>query len=222
MSDIQSLPFQDWQNRDRPNLEVLKISTPLYSVFGSDWFLFHFEVANRQAGDDLAGLFRKAIAQCSARAPKQSHAEAASPSLTDTLNFIVDKVNSQGKLTWVDTITDSAGTTVVSKSYDSEDTFYVGPTPCVLNIRDSHLTFTRRLSLRRIVNIEVLPWTDALPSLNATGQKHVVTPMMYSLVVHTPKNRALMFADESLADRIAKAMTHAAEICGAGANSEPF
>jgi hypothetical protein len=50
-----------------------------------------------------------------------------------------------------------------------------------------------------------------------------VTPDTFFLVVKQTKGKEDRFAlDEEMANRLAKAMIHAVELCGAGSQQEPF
>jgi hypothetical protein len=87
----------------------------------------------------------------------------------------------------------------------------------------------RWISLRDVQDIVVKPYAQYQAELNAIhGPKLVVpstNPSMMALVVRTPngfvKENFFLFTDTDLAGRVAKALTHAVELCGGG-NKEPF
>ena len=88
-----------------------------------------------------------------------------------------------------------------------------------------------QFSFKVIAKIEIMPLQDALNKTSvADGHPELIVqstnPQLWNLLVtrsDVPKQfNHFSFDDENIADRIAKAMTHAAELCGAGANKEPF
>jgi hypothetical protein len=87
----------------------------------------------------------------------------------------------------------------------------------------------RQLSFRRIGRIEVMKLKDYLlaswfNSQVVQGYRNIEWPPTFVLEVSAPggDSKELYFSDETLANRVAKAMVHAAELCGAGSNEEPF
>jgi hypothetical protein len=84
-------------------------------------------------------------------------------------------------------------------------------------------------SLRTVQEIVVKPWEqfetewlakNSHPEISVTS----TNPAMTALVVNQPHGaqNVFIFTDADLADRTAKAMLHAVELCGGGKTEEPF
>jgi hypothetical protein len=162
---------------------------------------------------------------------------AAEPTLAETVGFIREKLSSDGKAGFVAAMRDTVHSTNTSNIIAASVTGVIqNPKGCGLRYRwvvnrDGH-TLTDEivnLSFKGILKIEVMPVTDLLnrinpseghPELEAIGSK----PATWALVVtHANSQRNVIYLeDENLADRIATAMTHAAELCGSSDSSEPF
>jgi hypothetical protein len=83
-------------------------------------------------------------------------------------------------------------------------------------------------SLREVRQVVVLPYAQANNEWNAkNGHPNNITtstnPPATELSVRRPhgEENCFYFTDEALANRLAKAFTHAAELCGGG-NKDPF
>jgi hypothetical protein len=165
------------------------------------------------------------------------------PSLEVTMKFIVDKLNDIGEVSSTAPFQKSDdGSTgngalsfEVSKviaypsqcrvSYHRNSNFIPGSfafhDPPGLNTDDG-------FGFREVEDIVVLPLEKYLnESWARSGNNSAVilstSPAIFALVVRRPHGAENMFAfyDATLADRVAKAMTHAVELCGGG-NREPF
>ncbi|HTV51464.1 MAG TPA: hypothetical protein VME21_09760 [Steroidobacteraceae bacterium] len=82
--------------------------------------------------------------------------------------------------------------------------------------------------MKEAKTVVVEPTTQRLNSLNAQlGNPNLITtsttPTTTSLEVRFPRNVVAYFefTDPRLADRVARALTHAIELCGGG-NQDPF
>jgi hypothetical protein len=100
-----------------------------------------------------------------------------------------------------------------------------------------HFKFTRNgevvsdldswIPLKQIANIVVMPTEQYLKDVDAKGGHPSWTPRIDPPTWHLKTVRAdgtfnrIAFSDQDLADRVAKAMVHAVELCGGG-SKEPF
>lgn len=201
----------------------------LWSVGVSDWGLFDLKFPTKQAAEQAAALLRESIKQCTAIQVPPRLAASAVPNLTETLSFIADKLSSQGRvgLSWTANPTTGGGETGDFTTTDSWDYFNASPTPshCSMGIEATDVvsTYHNELSFGRIGKIEVLKYKDYAARLLNGYQIKAASPV-FVLAITTPgsESKQLYFSDETLANRVAKAMVHAAELCGAGANREPF
>jgi hypothetical protein len=174
----------------------------------------------------------------------------SSPSLAETMKFIQDKLNDNNKTSWIDNEQRNGAnwTDTVTHEFSSvvADT---GQCRISYHIFTKHSVSYRWLatsdgknnngknnkgedisfSLRSVQEIVVKPWeqyeTEWLaknghPDTTVTSS----APAMTALVVHQPHGveNVFTFTDAALADRIAKAMVHAVELCGGGKSEEPF
>jgi len=198
----------------------------LYSVGFHSWTPFDIKFSTKDAAEQASALLRESVKQCSSApiTPRPSDG----PGLAETLSFIADKLKSQGQVASKSTASPLHGGEGVPLTNNFElsiDYFQVSsnPTTCTLSIGGDIL------SSRRISKIEVLKSKDHFARLlardypNATFQISETHPF-FVLDIKIPggDSRYLFFSDETLANRVAKAMVHAAELCGAGSNREPF
>jgi hypothetical protein len=173
---------------------------------------------------------------------------ASSPTLADTMKFIQDKLNDNNKTSWIDNAqrTLDAGTKwtdTVTHEFSSvvADTgqcrisyhifskhslpYWAMKTSDGKNNKGEDKTF----SLRSVQEIVVKPWeqyeTECMAKIGHPETIVTATnPAMIALVVRQPHGveNVFTFADAALADRIARAMVHAVELCGGGKSEEPF
>jgi hypothetical protein len=170
---------------------------------------------------------------------------ASGPSLAVTMQFIQDKLNDNNKASWIDstqgvlgavpdTVTHEISNVVADQSqcrisyhlFTKHSASYRWvPTSDGKNNKGEDSSF----SLRAVQEIVVKPWeqfeTEWLaknghPDTTVTS----VNPPMTALVVRQPHGveNVFTFTDAALADRLAKAMVHAVELCGGGKTEEPF
>jgi hypothetical protein len=179
-------------------------------------------------------------------APPPPPRPAAGPSLAVTMQFIQDKLNDNGKASWIDSTQGVLGALTDTVTHETSN-IVADQSQC----RISYHLFTKHtapyrwvptsdgknnkgvvesfFSLRAVQEIVVKPWeqyeTEWLaknghPDTTVTS----VNPPMTVLVVRQPHGveNVFTFTDAALADRIAKAMVHAVELCGGGKTEEPF
>jgi peptidyl-prolyl cis-trans isomerase A (cyclophilin A) len=161
------------------------------------------------------------------------------PTLPETMKFIQSKLSALGKVSFVAVSKDAIhGTTISNLRSERASSVVADARTCTIHY---HWTTTLddqsqsdqdiQFSFKVIAKIEIMPLQDALNKTSvADGHPELIVqstnPQLWNLLVtrsDVPKQfNHFSFDDENIADRIAKAMTHAAELCGAGANKEPF
>jgi len=184
-----------------------------------------------------------ALALCAQRAvappPKPTD---NGPSLAVTMRFIQDKLNDTGPINyvafWQNTTDGSTG----------NNTITIEDTKVVADLNQCRIFYQEKVirngedkgdigygfSVREIKNIVVKPYAQYLTeSLADSGSPNIITtstnPPLMALNVNLPPNfkfhhgfnYSFIFKDADTADRVAKALTHAVELCGGG-NKDPF
>lgn len=161
------------------------------------------------------------------------------PTLSETLQFIQEKLNGLGKVSFVVVTQDAVqGTKVSTVLTEIASNIKLGVPTCTINYHwattrhgQSLLDQNIQFSFKAIAKIEIMPLQEALNRTNvAEGHPELTVqstnPQLWTLLVTRsdfPKQFShFSFDDQKLADRVAKAMTHAAEMCGAGEDNEPF
>ncbi len=158
------------------------------------------------------------------------------PSLAVTMQFIQDKMNDIGKVNFVEFLQNTNDNSNFTSSWSNEITNAVAdPNQCKISFhwrvwkggsisQDRDVWYT----IRDVENIETKPYAQYQTELDASlGNPNLITtstnPPLTALLVYRPHNWSSVFpfTDPNLADRVAKALTHAVELCGGG-NKEPF
>ena len=194
-------------------------------------------VALKLAGATEAEL-KAILAQGAASVdPQPAGVPAASgPTLAETMQFIQEKLNDLGKIAWVefnqdatnggtstDTMTNETSN-VVADANQCRISYYRKGAQNGKITRDENRAFL----LRDVQEIVVKPleqfeneWLakNGHPELVVTS----TNPPMTVLVLRQPhgEDYTFRFTDANLADRVAKAMLHAVELCGGG-NKDKF
>lgn len=153
------------------------------------------------------------------------------PSLAVTMQFIQDKLNSIGQVNWTAFVTDPSGNPQPPLQPGVQITVStMDPSKCVMTYRylepATHADSMRTVAFASVVNVTVEPWEQYYNRVaGTTHQLRTATqpPTLYlSLVRANEKvHPGFFFQDADLADRVAKAMVHAVELCGGG-NKDPF
>jgi hypothetical protein len=162
--------------------------------------------------------------------PPPMRGEAAS--LKDTMKFIEAKL--PGKVNFMvyvhDSITGRDGT---HKESSEKSNIFADADSCQisyhsLRIVEGATMFDKDVSilLKQIQEIVLMPKDQAKQREAAKGGHpefgFKIDPPVFVLLVNSPKvNVGFEFYDETLADRVSKALQHAVELCGGG-NQEPF
>jgi hypothetical protein len=195
-----------------------------------------------------AVLFNISVTAQQPVAPPPPQPAAAGPSLAVTMQFIQDKLNDNNKASWIDNAqtTRYAGMNWADTVTHEISNVVADQGQC----RISYHLFTKHsvayrwiatsdgknnkgeessFSLRTVQEIVVKPWEqfetewlakNGFPGTSVTS----VNPPITALVVRQPHGveNVFVFTDAALADRVAKAMVHAVELCGGGKSEEPF
>jgi hypothetical protein len=228
MGNAEVLTSQDFLIRSQPGVENT-VSPTVYSV--SLLSMGDFKVRDQPAANQIANALRQVVQQCKTLPP----AAASGPGLEETLSFIEDKLNQQGAVNWLSTVSDTVKGTSGSPIQMSVTVAGVTGDP-----RSCRLTYhwtkvaggknsgdsTYALTLRRVEKLSVMTMEQANNAQHAReGHPELVetlSPALYELVINGAANRAwyFPFTDQDVSNRVAKAILHAVELCGGG--KEPF
>ncbi|HEY1208820.1 MAG TPA: hypothetical protein VGE85_05595 [Terracidiphilus sp.] len=171
-----------------------------------------------------------------ANAPPAGAQTNSGPSLAETMQFIQDKLNDIGKVAYVTFRQDvSDGRTATYTRTSEISNVVADQNQCRISYdrkgtgggktyKDENSVF----SLRDVQDIVVRPWEQLETEYQAkNGYPNVIVtsnnPPITVLEVRRPhgEENVFLFIDANLADRVAKAMSHAVELCGGG-NKEKF
>jgi hypothetical protein len=229
INEPQAMASQDYLNRIEPDVQH-SVAPTVYSV----WLppgATDFKVRDQGAANRVAAALGQLIQQCKA-SPRPT--ATSGPSLQETLTFIEDKLNAQGPVNWIATTQNTvAGTSgqPVQNSYQISGVTG-DPGACFLKYHSKHVSGGKpseadsAINLRRVEKIQVMGLQEAGATEYARGGHpelvESISPAAYDLVIADAANRTWHFpsADQDLANRVAKAMLHAVELCGGG--KEPF
>ena len=155
------------------------------------------------------------------------------PSLVDTMKFIEDKINQQDKVTFAAYSHDNISGEDVAEQYSYD------ARPVVADAASCKFTYhsTRVRNgvtkggpggngfyapLKSVQSIEVRTGEQEFKRINvALGHPSIDTkidPQVYVLALRMPgsNDSTIFFAEEDVANRVAKALVHAVELCGGG------
>ncbi|MGA7156575.1 MAG: hypothetical protein WBY53_07000 [Acidobacteriaceae bacterium] len=171
----------------------------------------------------------------------------SSPSLEVTLNFIQHKLNDQGIIRYMSYHTDpnypqgkvwvytrsvniasvSASSSSCIIAYHLIESFKLVPNETSPETKLVTTEGDYGIPLKDVEIVKIEPMEQYLIDQNVlVGNTSIITstqPKTWVLLAQRPHNiyNYLVFQDADLADRVAKALTHAVELCGGG-NSDPF
>ena len=160
----------------------------------------------------------------------------AGPSLEVTLKFIQDKLGEEGKIAYSAAVTDTA-----QQEIEWTNKFVVELSNPAFDTAACRITFHWRaevngkvaddkdytINLREVSKLVVLHQEENQRQVDARNghdsYQSRITPALFALIAQRPKKveNVFLFSDEEMANRVAKAMVHAVELCGSG-SSEPF
>lgn len=223
IGDVEVLSTEEYIHRTRPGVQ-LTMSPTLYSVTGERGDI---KVRDLQKGNQIAGELRELAQQCRAM-PIPPPAANSGPGLADTLHFIEDKLNANGAVNYQLIIANkSNGSPVGNPVPESHNLTQAEAdlSACLLRYHLDSKPFV--ISLRRVEKLEVITVKDWFER-DAPAYTYQTVPAIYVLygTNHGGQKWQLLFRDEEMANRVAKAMNHAVELCGSfgsgGAAPEPF
>jgi hypothetical protein len=168
--------------------------------------------------------------------PQPTPDKPAGPSLEVTMKFIEDKLSEIGTVNFAGYVHDSANNTDgVQKFSATFSNVVANPGACTLSYH--RLVFNNGskehdenvlVNLRDVQSIAVLPdeqdWQMFLARNGEPTKTVKDVPDISALVIKLPGGRdpTIRFYEQAMADRVAKAMVHAVELCGGGPKPEPF
>jgi hypothetical protein len=180
-----------------------------------------------------------ALAQVAVPPPPQpapDRGESHGPSLEVTMKFIQDKLNTVGTVNFAGYVHDSANNTDgVQKFSSTISNAAANAGACALSYHRLVINNGSRehdenivINLRDVQSIAVLPdeqdWQMYLVRTGDSTKTVKDVPDISALVIklNNGKDPTLRFYEQELADRVAKALVHAVELCGGGPKPEPF
>jgi hypothetical protein len=157
------------------------------------------------------------------------------PSLSETMNFIQTKLNEVGKLSFADYVHNNATNNDWIVQNSSEATNVVAdPTSCRITYHmkvlvNGHIEFDEDagIALKDVQDLTVKAVEEDIKTIDAgsgyTTRSYRADPPIFVLTTRRAGNgsNSFDFANEAMANRVAKAMVHAVELCGGG-NKDPF
>jgi hypothetical protein len=182
-----------------------------------------------------APLSAPALAQTAVPPPPKP--AGSGPSLDVTMKYIQDKLGDIGKVSYVafvQNVTD--GSTGSNTRTFEVSTVIASTSECwvfyMLNTRIDGKPATSgafKFSLHDVQDIVIKPMEQAISEENAReGKPNIivtsVNPTLTALLVRQLHGAPYIFpfTDAGQADRVAKAMVHAVELCGGGGEKDPF
>jgi hypothetical protein len=177
--------------------------------------------------------FSAAIAQQPVAPPPKPAADG--PTLETTMKFIQDKLQERGKMNFAVYTHDNADGKDYIDQYSGEASNIVAdPAACSIsfhsNIKRNGAVLVDTnisLSFRDVLDLAVMPEEQEFKKGYAAAGHPTwnprVDPPLFLVVARRAGNQAngFLFVDEDTANRVAKAMVHAVELCGGG-SKEPF
>jgi len=192
-------------------------------------------IALKQAGATEAELYAVlAQGETAARPAEQPPAAvsaASGPSLAESMQFVQDNLNGLGKVAWGDFCQDTSNGSTWTDTLTSEiGNVVADQNQCRISFHrkaaNGDKTYTDEdsvFSLRDVREIVVEPYEKAETEWSAkNGHPNIITvstsPSVTALIVRSSKGEedVFRFTDATLADRVAKALNLAVELCGGG------
>ncbi|MGD0683066.1 MAG: hypothetical protein ABR990_13570 [Terracidiphilus sp.] len=179
-------------------------------------------------------LSAPAFAQTAAPPPPKP--AGSGPSLEVTMQFLQEKLSDIGKVTFL------SYTQNTRNGSNTSETDSIEVSNVAVNANQCHITYHWKvimdgrldqdknsgIPLRDVQDVVIKPYAQYQTELDASlGNPHILTPStnppLSALLVRRAHGVYNLFpiADADTADRIAKAMVHAVELCGGG-NKTPF
>jgi hypothetical protein len=183
----------------------------------------------------LAGA--TALAQQTVPPPPQPAADkSAGPSLEVTMKFIQEKLGEIGTVNYAAYFHDASDNSDwVQKMSATYSNVVANPGACTLSyhrliLNNGQTSYNDNIFvvMHDVQSITVLPdeldWQKYLARTGETTRAVKDVPDIYVLNIKLPKGveYPIRFYEQEMANRVAKAMIHAVELCGAGSAPEPF
>jgi hypothetical protein len=181
----------------------------------------------------FCGIALTLSAQQSVPPPPKPAADG--PSLAATMQFIQARMQERGKMNFAVYTHDNVDGKDYIDQYSGEPSNFVAdPATCSISyhrdlrkngtvLSDGNVSF----SLREVQNLVVMPAEQdmkrAYAALGHPTWDPRFDPPMFLVIARRAgnQNNGFYFADEEMANRVAKAIVHAVELCGGG-NKDPF
>jgi hypothetical protein len=160
---------------------------------------------------------------------------ASGPSLNDTLQFIRDKVAADNVAVYASRVRDTRTNQTWGNDFRIEmSNVTFDPQTCLVSFHwhtmvngETKQDFDSGIPFGQVQGVRVLSMVDEIREVDAAAGHPTwvsqITPPIWVLVAKRSdgKVNTLNFHDRSMAERVSKAISHAAELCG-GAKREPF
>ena len=177
--------------------------------------------------------FFAAFAQQPVPPPPQPAADG--PSLAVTMQFIQARLQERGRLNFAVYTHDNADGKDYIDQYSSEASNIVAdPAACTIsyhrNVKRNGAAFADdniSFSLRDVQDLTVMPEEQDMKKVYAAAEHPTwdprVDPPMFLVIARKADSQGngFYFPSEEMANRVAKALVHAVELCGGG-NKDPF
>jgi hypothetical protein len=168
--------------------------------------------------------------------PQPASDKPAGPSLEVTMKFIQDKLNEIGTVNFAAYFHDSSDNSDwVQKISVTYSNAVANPGACSFSYHRLAISNGSKqhdenviINLHDVQSIVVLPneqnWQMHLARNGDTTNTIKDVPDIYDMNIKLPKgdDYSISFYEQETADRVAKAMVHAVELCGGGPKPEPF
>ena len=168
-----------------------------------------------------------------------THQEDNGPSLEATMNFVQEKLSAQGTIFWVSTLQNTVtGATIVpaTKWSEAKSEIAANPQSCKLSFHQKSIMGSRTvvdkasfLSFKNVDKVEVMTLEDYhnrnYAKQGRPEQMESDSPTVYIVAISfsdVPGGTGWMLSEQDMANRIANAMSRAAQLCGSGVKGEPF
>jgi len=169
-------------------------------------------------------------------APAAGAPTTSGPTLEVTMKFIQDKLNAMGTVNFAGYVHDASNNADgVQKFSSTISNAVTNPGACSLSYHRLVFNNGRKehdenvfISLRDVENISVLPdeqdWQMYLVKTGDSTKTVKDVPDISAMVIklNNGKDPTIRFYEQEMADRVAKALVHAVELCGGGPKPEPF
>jgi hypothetical protein len=187
---------------------------------------FPLSFSNKDTAIRAAQLLRRAGEICRSK-PVRLNA-VGGPGLSETLLFIQQKLKDEASVVYENQSPGNKNPVSVSSRVANAE---ADPTSCQIRYKDFEITYdvqgnprTPReynfhLLFRYVRKLEVVDYQTFAARLGGPIIS-AVTPNVYCLIVTGDGEYDFYFRDAEMADRVAKAMNHAAELCGSNKSKE--